>query len=691
LRGANDSYYKQHTSSLTDHEFDQALAELQSLEAQWPQYKESNSPTLLVGSDLNTDFPKHHHNTPMLSIRNTYSHEELFDFGRQIAEIIPLSEVNFVVEPKIDGVSLSLIYTEGHLTLAVTRGDGTQGDGVTANAKKIQNIPHCLAHPVDILTPTHSLQNNFPHGKGQNEQNHTEGKPQQNQSRKEGGENLFAPIEVRGEVYLSYDQFSKVAQQVFLESGKTLQNPRNTASGSLKLKDPAQVAKRGLEFFAYTLLGQTSTSTHWENLQILKSLGFTTNPHSRLAQNLDEVWQICQEWESRRTELPYAIDGLVIKVNSLQHQSRLGRTTKSPKWVIAYKYKAEAQLTRLLSVDYQVGRTGVVTPVANLEPVLLAGTTVKRATLHNFEEIERLNLYIGDYVWIEKGGEVIPKITGVELSRRIHTEIQAIQVPQVCPICSSNLIQEENQVALKCENLQCPAQKRRALIHFVSRDALNIEHIGPSLIDQLLEQDLLHTPADLYKLDPTQLDKLERMGDKSVANILNSLNESKSRSLEKLIHGLGIPTIGVSGALLLARVFGSLKSLEAASLEQLIAIREIGEKTARHIHHFFNKTENQKLLAELERLGLNTHYQSSNQEIEGIQGKTFVLTGTLPNLSRDDAREKILKAGGKVTQSVSKKTDVVLAGEAAGSKLDQAKKLGLTIWSEADFIKVLGE
>lgn len=650
LHKANQLYYQSHTSPMSDQEFDEALAELQKLEEEYPALRTSSSPTQRVGSDLSNSFPKRAHSAPMLSIRNTYSKEELFEFGKQVSEVVPLDEVEWVVEPKIDGTSLSLIYEDNQLVAAVTRGDGTEGDVVTANAKTIHDIPIHIA-----LTDT-STKNSF---------------------------------EVRGEVYMTHARFESLAESVLAETGKALQNPRNTASGSLKLKDSKVVAKRGLNFFAYNLIGSATTDNHFDNLHKLRSMGFTVNPHCQKASSLDDVWKICEEWNEKRHTLPYDIDGLVIKVNQLIHQSRIGRTTKSPKWVIAYKYKAEAKVTKLESVSFQVGRTGVVTPVANLQAVLLAGSTVKRATLHNLEEIERLGVCIGDYVWVEKGGEVIPKITSVDLSKRTN-EVQPITPPTECPECQSLLQKMDGAVALRCDNLQCPAQLRRGLLHFVSRDAMNIEHIGPSLIDLLIENHLLHTPADLYILKVADLVELERMGEKSAQNIVSSIAASKDRSVERLIHGLGIPTIGQTSALLLARVFKNIRQLQNASIEQLIGIREIGEKTAQNIVRFFQNENNAALIHRLESLGICMEYTSGQKEIEGISGKTFVLTGTLPTLSRDEAREKIQQAGGKVTGSVSKKTDVVLTGEAAGSKLETAIKLGITIWSEDDLLQHLG-
>lgn len=651
LHQANASYYQLGVSAMPDQDFDFALKELESLEIQYPQYKTANSPTLRVGSDLNTSFKKIAHKVPMLSIGNTYSEEDLRDFHRQVCEVVPEEDLEYVAELKMDGTALSIHYENDQFLYAVTRGDGNQGDEVSANVKTILDVPLKVHAP-------------FPKGNW----------------------------EVRGEVYLTHQSFQKIYEQVQIETGKALQNPRNTASGTLKLKDPKVVARRGLQFFAYNLMGDKEfdeTTDHFSNLKQLEKMGFQVNPHYKKIKTLEDLFTYINYWDKARFQLPYDIDGLVIKVNSLIHQKRLGRTTKSPKWVIAYKFKAESKETLLESVDFQVGRTGVVTPVANLKPVLLAGTMVKRATLHNFDEINRLGVHLGDSVYIEKGGEIIPKITGVNLSARpAHTS--PILPPIHCPECSSVLVQFEGEVAYRCENLQCPAQTSRGLLHFVSRPSMNIENIGPSLIDQLIEKKLLHQVSDFYKLTLQDLASLDRMADKSAQNVLEALEKSKNQSVERLIHGLGIPFIGQTAARTLAQSFGSLEKLSQATLEELLAVQEIGEKMAQSLLRFFQNPASQELIHEFLKLGINTTYTSGKNELEGVAGKTFVLTGTLPSLSRDEAREYILAAGGKVSGSVSKKTHYVVVGEAAGSKLETAIKLGIRTLNEQELKKLLG-
>jgi DNA ligase (NAD+) len=586
LKAANDAYYRAHAPMMSDAEFDRLLRELDDLETAHPALQDPDSPTQRVGSDLEESteesddsgeaggtkdtrspgtqgaFKKVAHLFPMLSIQNTYSEEEVRDFHRQVTGKVAEDALEYVCEPKIDGVAMSLVYQDHQLVLGVTRGDGVKGDDVTRNIRNIESIPKTL--PAD-----------WPAGR----------------------------IEVRGEVYMTEADFLKYNEYSMRVYGKELQNPRNTASGSLKLKDPKEAAERPLSFFAYAILeedGGAGENTHWGNLERLVQADFPVNTLRERVRGVDEVMTVCARWEQQRDALPYLIDGVVIKVNSLKQQAALGRTAKSPKWVIAFKYKTEAAETLLESVDFQVGRTGVVTPVANLKPVALGGTTVKRATLHNFDEIARLGLQVPDTVRVEKGGEIIPKITAVVLEKRPKNS-QPILPPEVCPVCGGDLSKVEEEVAWRCDNLQCPAQVQRALLHFSSRGAMNIEHMGPALMDALLESGKVTDAADLYALRQEDLEGLERMAEKSAQRVVQSLEESKARGLDAVLFGLGIRFVGKTTARLLARHFGSLEKLQAASLEELEAVPEVGGRIAQSLFDYFHNDQIISLLQRLEK------------------------------------------------------------------------------------------
>lgn len=666
LDAANDAYYRKHAPLMSDMEFDRLLRELEDLEAAHPALRTPDSPTQRVGSDLEDDdsageggtaeegpgqtgaFRKVAHVFPMLSIQNTYSEEEVRDFHRQVTEKVPEESLEYVCEPKIDGVAMSLVYTDRSLSLGVTRGDGVHGDDVTRNILTIAGIPRKL--PED-----------WPAGR----------------------------VEVRGEVYMTQADFLKYNEYSIRVHGKELQNPRNTASGSLKLKDPREAAGRPLSFFAYAvLLEDAKDGSHWENLARLEKAGFPVNPLRAKVRGVDAVMETCARWEKLRDDLPYLIDGVVVKVDSLRQQALLGRTAKSPKWVIAYKYKAEAVETVLESVSFQVGRTGVVTPVANLRPVLLGGTTVKRATLHNFDEIARLGLRVPDVVRVEKGGEIIPKITAA-LPEKRPADARPIDPPEACPVCGGELSKVEDEVAWRCDNLQCPAQVQRALLHFASRGAMNIEHLGPALMDALLESGKVKDAADLYSLKAEDLEGLERMAEKSAQRVLASIEESKSRGLDRLLFGLGIRYVGKTTAKALARHFGTLGRLKAASPEDFAAAPDVGERIARSLSDYFRNPKSLALLDRLEEAGLKVDYDAPTGE-QPLAGQTWVITGTLPSWSRDEAREILENAGAKVSESVSKKTTALLAGEAAGSKLDKAARLGIPVRSEAELRELLG-
>ncbi len=647
LAQANDEYYKAGRSPMSDEEFDFQVKELSALEAEHPEFAQAASPTLAIGSDLTPGFRKVEHLYPMLSIQNTYSQEELADWHRQVTEKVDPADPEYVVELKIDGVAMSLVYQDRKLAYAVTRGDGTTGDEVTRNVLNIKSIPG-------------KLPASFPAGR----------------------------VEVRGEIYMTRRNFRDFNEYSLLTYGKEQQNPRNTAAGSLKLKDPGESALRKLDFFAYAILVDAPEGTHWDNLGALLKAGFPVNVKRAKAKDVDGIMAVCAEWLKIRDDLPYNIDGAVVKVNDLRQQTLIGRTSKSPKWVIAYKYKTEAVETVLESVSFQVGRTGAVTPVAHLKPILLGGTLVKRASLHNFDEIERLGLRIKDFVIVEKGGEIIPKVVSVVEAKR-PADAAAIAPPGQCPVCGSELAKGEDQVALRCDNLQCPAQVIRSILHFVGRPAMNIEHVGPALVESLLKEGLIQSAADLYFLKREQLESLDRMAEKSAANVIESIQQSKTRGLDRLLHGFGIRFIGKTGSTLLARHFKNLDALRNASLEQLLAIHEIGDRMAESVFNFFRNPATEALIARFAQAGVVMEYQGTEGSDE-LSGRTFVLTGTLPTWSREQAKEIIEKAGGKTTDSVSKKTTYLLAGEAAGSKLEKANKLGVTVISEEDLKKLLG-
>ncbi|HEX2613343.1 MAG TPA: NAD-dependent DNA ligase LigA, partial [Fibrobacteria bacterium] len=654
LEAANAAYYVKSAPVMPDVEFDRLLRELEDLEEAHPSLRTPDSPTQRVGSDIGDadsdgegqgaeetgksgGFRKIAHLFPMLSIQNTYSEEEVRDFHRQVTEKVPGDALAYVCEPKIDGVAMSLVYEDRKLALGVTRGDGVQGDDVTRNILTIASIPRML--PKD-----------WPAGR----------------------------VEVRGEVYMTVGDFLKYNEYSTRVHGKELQNPRNTASGSLKLKDPAEAAERPLSFFAYAILLEDAAirahdGSHWENLERLKAAGFPVNSLRERVHDVDAVMATCARWEKLRDDLPYLIDGVVVKVDSLRQQSQLGRTAKSPKWVIAYKYKAEAAETVLESVSFQVGRTGVVTPVANLKPVQLGGTTVKRATLHNFDEIARLGLRVPDVVRVEKGGEIIPKVTAAVPEKRPKGH-KAIEPPSVCPVCGEELSKVEEEVAWRCDNLQCPAQVQRAMLHFGSRGAMNIEHLGPALMDALLESGKVKDTADLYSLKVEDLEGLDRMAEKSAQRVVASLEESKARGLDRLLFGLGIRFVGKTTAKALARHFGSLDHLKAATLEDFATAPDVGGRIAQSLFDYFHDAKALNLLDRLEKAGLKVDYDAPTGE-QPLTGQTWVITGTLPSWSRDEAREALENAGAKVSDSVSKKTTALLAGEAAGSKLDKAGKL----------------
>ncbi|MCQ2055808.1 MAG: NAD-dependent DNA ligase LigA [Fibrobacter sp.] len=671
LEEANRLYYKDGISPMSDQEFDFGLKEMETLEKKYPELGGANSLTKSVGSDLTNDFAKVSHAVPMLSIANVYSTEEMAEFVRAAEDGLMELGVDsrkldvdsedkgasreeksdapraskWICEKKIDGVSLSIVYENGRLKQAATRGDGAQGDDVTLNALTIADIPEYFDAKKLKIDPSEIPQGTF---------------------------------EVRGEVYMEREAFERLNERFILEGKKIFQNCRNTVSGSLKLKSVSECKTRPMRFFAYHI-PQSKNKTHEENLLQLKRLGFNTNEYWK-ADTVEEIMKISEEIGASRDSLPFDIDGMVVKLNNLEHQRALGSTSKSPRWAIAYKFKAERAYTPLLSVEFQVGRTGAVTPVANLAPVRLAGTTVKRATLHNFDEVARLDLHFGDTVGVEKGGEIIPKITDVKSELRPAGALP-VTAPAVCPVCGEPLTHIDDEVILRCENLHCKAQVQCLFEHFVSREAMNIENLGPSLIASLLETGKIKRIPDLYRLTMEDLLSQERMAQKSAKNVFDAIEASKERSLEHLLHGLGIRFVGRTSARNLAKHFRTLEKIRTATIEELQNVTDVGERIGKSVYDFFHTEMYTNEVDELIELGLPTEFKGVVKTL--FQGQTAVITGTLPNMDRDEARKIIEENGGKVAGSVSKKTSWVLAGEAAGSKLTKANELGIPVHDEA--------
>lgn len=661
LEEASRLYYKEGVSPMSDQDFDFGLKEMEALEAKYPELRGNASLTQRVGSDLTNDFAKVAHAVPMLSIANVYSAEEMAEFVKAaedgIATLEPqtsnpkategrdLAPHTWICERKIDGVSLSIVYENGRLKQAATRGDGAQGDDVTLNALTIADIPETLDAKKLKIDPSEIPQGTF---------------------------------EVRGEVYMEREAFERLNEQFILEGKKIFQNPRNTVSGSLKLKSVAECKTRPMRFFAYHI-PQSNNKTHEENLLQLKRLGFHTNDYWT-ADTTDEIMKISEQIGASRDSLPFEIDGMVVKLNDLAMQRALGTTSKSPRWAIAYKFKAERAYTPLLSVEFQVGRTGAVTPVANLAPVRLAGTTVKRATLHNFDEVSRLDLHYGDTVGVEKGGEIIPKITDVKKELR-PIGAEPVKAPEKCPVCGEPLTHVDGEVILRCENMHCAAQVQCLFEHFVSREAMNIENLGPALIASLIATGKIKRIPDLYRLTLEDLESQERMAKKSAKNVYDAIAASKERSLENLLHGLGIRFVGRTSARNLAKHFRTLDKIRAATVEDLQNVTDVGERIGKSVYDFFHTERYRNEVEELIALGCPTEFKGIVKTL--FQGQTAVITGTLPSMDRDEARKLIEENGGKVSGSVSKKTSWVLAGEAAGSKLTKANELGIPVHDEA--------
>lgn len=640
-------YYVDNDPQISDYEFDQLMAELKRLEEAFPEFITPDSPTQRVGEKPVEGFLTVEHRRPMLSIENCYDVEGLKEFDERIRKLLPKEKIEYVAELKIDGLSISITYRDGRYQQAVTRGDGFRGDDVTAQVKTIRSLP--LSIPITD------------------------------------------EVEVRGEIYLPYESFKKINQEREKKGEPLFANPRNAAAGSIRLLDPREVASRNLDIFLYYIFinGQERPS-QWENLLQLKKLGFKTNPHSRLCFSLDEVIDYYQEWTEKRDSLEYDVDGVVVKVNSTRQRELLGATAKSPRWAISFKFPARQATTRIKEIIIQVGRTGALTPVAILEPVQISGTTISRCTLHNEEELKRKDIRVGDYILLERSGDVIPHVVSVMKERRTGKEKPFIW-PKTCPVCHSAIYKEEGEAISRCINPSCPARIRESILHFASRRAMNIEGLGEALVDQLLAAGLIKQIPDLYHLQYEDLIKLERMGPKSAQNLLDQIEESKSRELWRLIFALGIRHVGEKLAQSLAKKFLDLEKLARASEEELMTLEDVGPKVARSIVFFFAQPENRELIKKLKEAGLKFKETTEKVGPQPLQGLTFVLTGTLSSMTREQAKEKIERLGGSVSSSVSKKTDYLIVGEEPGSKLDKARQLGVKTLDEKEFLKLLGE
>ena len=651
LHQHNYNYYVLDEPTISDFEFDAKLKELQELEAAHPEFYDPHSPTLRVGGEITKNFPTVQHQFRMYSLDNSYDFNDLQDWHTRISKILETEDIEFVAELKYDGASISILFENGKLSQAVTRGDGFQGDEITANVKTIKDIPL-------------QLQGNFP-------------------------ERFY----MRGEIYLTHNNFNKINEERLAEGYDAFMNPRNTASGSLKLQDSGEVRKRNLSAVLYQFVSENSPAeTHFELLQQAKTWGFKISENAKLCKNIQEVQDFINFWDEKRKKLNFDIDGIVIKVNSLKQQQLLGYTAKSPRFAMAYKFKAEKVETELLSIDYQVGRTGAVTPVANLAPVLLAGTIVKRASLHNEDIIKKLDLHVGDFVYVEKGGEIIPKIVGVNLEKR-NVFATEIQYATHCPECGSELIRLEDQAAHFCPNeTHCPPQVVGKMIHYVSRKALNIENLGSETIEQLYREGLLTNIADFYTLRKEQLLPLERMAEKSAQNIIDGVEKSKQIPYEKVLYGIGIKHVGETVAKKLAKNFPSIDDLKNATEEELCQVEDIGSKIAESIVSYLQNPENWEMIERLRSYGVQLEKGENTTEVLStvLEGKTFLFTGKLSLFTREQAEEMVEKHGGKNISAVSKNLNYLVVGEKAGSKLKKAQDIGtITILDEQQFLDLI--
>ncbi|HEX8814463.1 MAG TPA: NAD-dependent DNA ligase LigA [Terriglobales bacterium] len=648
-------YYVLDDPEITDAQFDQLMNELKRIEAEHPNVITPDSPTQRVGGKPREGFVKVAHSSPMLSLDNTYTEDELRNWFRRVHELSGQAQVDFVCELKLDGMSLALRYEDGKLVRGITRGDGTTGEDVTSNVRTVRSIP--LSIPKEKL--------------------------------KQAG--IPFSFEVRGEMLMPLAGFRKMNEEREQKGLPTFANPRNATAGTVRQLEPSITAQRRMDYFPYMLLqnGRTYFDRHWQTLESLSDAGFKVNPTRKLITKFEEAWKFIETEETRREKLPYEIDGIVIKVDRTALQDELGYTGKAPRWAIAYKYAARGGITKLNGVHWQVGRTGKLTPVADLEPVAIGGTTVRNATLHNMDEVERLGVRIGDWVEVERGGDVIPKVVRVVEDKQHPRGHETIKVPTKCPVCGTPVVRSEGEVDYRCVNANCPAKLRETILHFASRGVMNIEGMGDALVNQLTDRGIVKNVADIYELNREKLLSLERMGEKSAQNILDEIEASKKLPLERVIFGLGIRFVGERTAQFLAEHFGSMDALMKADAEELQQVDEVGPRIAESIEEFFAIKANQELIQRLAKAGV-TLTGKKKQRGTALAGKTFVLTGTLLRFTRDEAKKLIEDAGGRVSGSVSKKTDYVVAGSDAGSKLDKARELGVKVIGEDEMKALAG-
>ncbi|NLM96105.1 MAG: NAD-dependent DNA ligase LigA [Halanaerobiaceae bacterium] len=644
-------YYVLDSPEISDAEFDLLMRELEELEKEYPELITADSPTQRVGGEPLSAFEKVEHSTPVLSLSNSFSEGELRDFARRVYKLAGTGALDFVLEHKVDGLSAILKYEGGIFTSGATRGNGIVGEDITENIRTIRSVPLKLPESINL--------------------------------------------EIRGEIYISKKDFIRLNEERLDNEEEPFANPRNAAAGSVRQLDPRIAASRPLSMFAYDLVYVEGRNirTHVEALEFLKEMGFKVNWYQKCT-GIEEVIELCNEWAVKRDDLPFEIDGMVVKVNDFALREQLGATAKSPRWAIAYKFPAQQKTTVVKDIIISVGRTGALTPTAVLEPVQIAGSTISRATLHNEEEIKRKDIRIGDHVLLQKAGDVIPEVVKVIKEKRTGNEKPFI-MPAECHVCGAEVVREKGEAVARCTNITgCPAQRREGILHFISRDAMNIDGVGPALIDQLLEKGLIEDYADLYALSFEDLLPLERMGEKSAENAVRAISESKERPLHNLVFALGIRHVGAGTARILASRYHSIEDLAAASTEELEAIEEIGPVIADSIVNFFSSEHNRQVIEKLSRHGVKMRAEKTAGEEDKsgfLAGKKFVFTGTLEKFTRSEAKEKVLSLGGQVSSSVSRNTDYLVAGESTGSKLDKARELGITILDEKGFMELLGE
>lgn len=648
----NKKYYVDNKPEISDSEYDGIMDELKRLEESHPDLMSPDSPTQRVGGEALKGFKTVEHRVPMLSMDNTYSPEEIIEFDERVRKNLEVEKPGYVVELKIDGVSISLLYEKGEFIRGATRGDGVKGDDVTLNLKTIKSLPLKLEAKKGAALP-----------------------------------NLF---EARGEVYMPGKIFAGINEEKEEQGEELFANPRNAAAGSLKLLDSSIVAKRHLDMWIYGIgyIGGREFKAQSDALDFLKDSGFPVNPHIKKCGSIEEVIEYCNQWQEKRHKLEYDIDGMVIKVDFFSYQRALGQTSKSPRWMIAYKFPAERKETVLEDILVQIGRTGTLTPVAVLRPIELAGSTVSRASLHNQDEIGRKDIRIGDHVLVEKAGEIIPQIVEVVKKKRKGSE-KEFSMPKKCPACGSAVKKLKNEVALRCENMSCPAQLKERIRHFASRDAMDIEGMGEAVVAQLVDNKMIKDYGDIYNLKHIKVADMDRMADKSAANLISAIEKSKSNALNRLVYGLGIRHVGVRSAWILASRFKTIDALAETSMEELQGVNEIGPVMAESVYNFFRTEENKKLIDKLKRSGVNTEEKETSLKSKNLEGKTFVVTGSMEGFSRNEMEELIRSMGGNASSSVSKNTDYVIAGKDPGSKFEKAKQLGVKIVSEQEFKKLI--